>query len=412
MFSLKTRPCRLVVQIAAILTVAQSSAVAQSVPSNCIALANISNDLWLIQSNSQPLRRLTNDGNLKPSAAISPDGKVVVYSGKAPPNDISFIDTSGRLLADFSLSASDAITNLRWIGNDLLSAGEHVSPYSSRFTFLKVPTNPFTSVSYASSNKFYGGTCALAPDGKNTACFAGGDLNLNDGVIFSLPGAFDSAITLQTIDAVVGATVSTATNPSFSVKILKLDKGIIGLRVTTPDGLWQEQYVNSGDSMPLNYAGDDAKAAPQYGVIPTVKNGNNGVITLTVKQSKSGNFSFEASPAWDLRGKRIGFIQANGIGERFLVLINKEFGSADQNNGGVDLTMKLPINGPIASIKFTSDTHVVVEGQTQIFEEDIPAQGKVPSNASYTIKPALPKQLNVLIGQASTLVDVKGWFCQ
>lgn len=57
------------------------------------------------------------------------------------------------------------------------------------------------------------------------------------------------------------------------------------------------------------------------------------------------------------------------------------------------------------------DTHLRIEGGTQVFDKDIPAEGKVSAGGPYLIGAAKPQQLTVNLGANSSIGEVKGWSC-
>ena len=383
---------------------------AQAIPASCTAMVQVNSDLWLVRPDGRPTAQLTRDGRTKFAVAMSPNGKVIAFSGRDYLADVTLIDAGGRQLGSVDVPARDLITGLEWVSGNQLKVQEHLNPRNSLYSFLTIATDPFTSVSQLPAAKVGGGNCALARDGKNMACMAGDSVTLNERDVYYLAGPFESATVLQSVDAAVGTTVAATTRPSLRIEVKEIVDQTVHLKATTSDGQGQEQYVPNGGSMRLAYAPPaDLKGAPPiYAVTASINKYNPGVVSLIVKQSKMA-LSFEAGPVWDPRGKRIAFIESDTAGQRWLVLINKEMGAAAQLGGALDARVLLPVAGPVASIRFASDTHIVVEGASQVFEQDIPAQGKVPANASYTIKPALPKQLNVTIGPTSTLTAVNGW---
>lgn len=384
---------------------------------DCQALVLVKNDLWFAKQDGSLITQLTNDGNLKFAVALAPQGNLIAYSGKNPPADVTLIDSSGRLLADVNVNAKDAITGLTWTSPSMLAAQQHESPTSSLSHFLYVP--PPSGPAQVLSAKAVGGNCAISPRGHAVACSEGDAITLNRRDIYVLPSPFASATTLQKINASVGTSVATATTPAFRIDVQSIEDHKVALKVTTPDGQWEQMYLRSGDTLAVPYpTGNSDGASVLYGISATVAHNNNGVAALTVVSANQGTPSIEAGPVWDPRGKRIAFVESNGSSQRWLVLINREMGDADErgdadgHKGGLDTKELLPISGPVGSIAFTSETHVVVKGQNGIFAQDIPASGKVPSNTPYTVTPRLPDQINVTVGDSPVSVPVKGWTCQ
>jgi hypothetical protein len=383
-------------------------ALGQTIPPNCKALVQVDNNLWLSQGGAT-LRQVTNDMQFRSAAALSPDGKIIAYSGKNSPDDITFLDNSGRLITNLDLHAQDSIVAMEWVSPTLLRADEHIGPAANRSHFVRVASGSPSLIPGDSS----GGMCAISPDLKNMACTTRDALTLNDRDIFYSTSAFASASTLQTIDMAVGSSVISSTSPSFRIEVREIDSKdkTVQLRITTPDGLWQEQRVPAGGTMPVT-ADEKAGNPPSvFGFMPVFGN-NPGAVRLYIKKSNTGAWLFEGHVAWDPRGKRIAVVEASGLGQRTWLLVNREMGQADNGKGGVDAREQLPIDGPIKKIAFTSDTHIRIEGATQAFEKDIPAQGKVPAGTPYRITQAMPGKISVNVGGNSVIADVKGLACQ
>ena len=119
-------------------------------------------------------------------------------------------------------------------------------------------------------------------------------------------------------------------------------------------------------------------------------------------KSLTGYFSFEGSLAWSPDGKRIAAIEKNGLGQRWLILLDIREARAK-----VDVREPLPIAGPIARVDFSSNSHIRVEGETQVFDQDIPVSGKLADGAPYKLSPALPKKLK----HGEYVYRVYGWVC-
>lgn len=386
-------------------------AVAQASLGACQALVRFKNDLWFARSDGSMVAQLTKDGAVKPAVAMSPDGSMIAYSGKAPPADVSLIGSSGAALMDVNLQAQDAIVGLKWTSSNMLVASEHVSPTSARSYFLNVPTSPFTtSVSVLSSGQL-GGNCAMSRNGSNTACIQGDALAINDKTVYYLESPFTQATVLQTINIAPGASVTTDTNPSFVISVQDADKSVATLRITTPDGQSQQSSVANGNVYPITLFNPTSSS---YGVRVAISP-NAGTVTLSILKSSQGNSSFEAGPIWDVSGRRVAFIETNSAGQRWLTLVNKNLGNADQNNqglGGIDAHELLPIAGPVTSISFISDTTITVVGQNQVFTQSIPAAGKIPTDTPYSISAAMPAQVIMFTAGAPITVPVIGWKCQ
>jgi hypothetical protein len=382
------------------LSMLSTATLAQNSPS-CKALVQISNNLWLVNPDGSVIKQVTNDSQCRSAAALSPSGSLIAYSGKDSPKDVTLIGASGRLIEDIDLHATDAITQLDWINSSLLRAEEHLNPNASRFHWIQF--GPGNTASILHTAPAEGSTCAASADGKDLACiFGAAALELNGRTVFVATDATASATTVQAMDVAVGTGVTTSTSPAFRVDVIGIEGATVQLRITTSDGLWTEQYVPASGSMDVQF-GDGADRTPQYVVLPTVST-NNGVVHLSILKSDTGAYSFEGGIAWSPSGKRIALVEANPAGQRFWVLLSR--------HGAVDAREALPVDGPVRSIAFTSDTHLRIEGATQVFDKDIPAEGKVSSGGRYLLSPAMPQQLTVKGVAGNSIGEVKGWSCR
>lgn len=395
-------------------------AAAQTANTNCQALVQLRNDLWLVRQDGSPVLQLTNDGKSKFASSMSQDGKIIAYSGGLFAGNITLLDTSARFLANIDLRTQDSVTGLNWIDPKLLRVQEHISPSSSLYHFVKIPNGSISANTLTEVAQAKGGSCALSPKFKRIACIEGDTISLKKRNIYYSPSQFSSATKLQTLDLNVGRIVSTSTDPSFKLEVKEISDKTIALKITTPDNLWQIEYVRIGDTAPVIYTSDaSADRATVFGFSPRIKDKKGGVVTVDVMKSTTDQFSFEGGLNWDLRGRRLATIEANDAGQRSLLLLNRQRSddnndeeNEDRDEGSIDAKILLPIGGPIRSVDFTSDTHIRVVGATQVFEQNIPAHGPIPANMSYTITPALPKQLTIKIGTATTTVPVQDWACR
>jgi hypothetical protein len=379
-------------------------AVVAQTAASCKALVEIKSELWFARADGTLVGQVTNDNQFRSAIALNPGGRVIAWSGKDAPDDVTLIDAGGRRIADVDLRASDAVTDLEWITPTLLRAAEHLGPRASRFHFIRLGAGNTASVVPAAAT---GSSCALSPSGKDVACIIGdAELELNGRSIYSAPDTLAAGTTVQTLDVAVGTGATAATSPAFRVDVKGiLDGKTVQLRITTPDGLWTEQHVRPGNAMAVEFG--DSDTAVRYAVVPATTT-NSGVVRLSIVRRNPGDYAFEGGIAWDPAGKRVALVEANPAGQRTWILLQAATASA----GAVDARELLPIDGPVRSISFTSDTHLRIKGATQVFEQEIPAQGKVAPGGAHAIASALPRQISVHLGGASVLAEVKGWSCQ
>lgn len=384
-----------------------ASATQAAVPASCSALLKIKDDLWFFNSNGKLTQRLTWDGRMKYAVALSPNGKVIAYSGVSF-NGVTLLDASGRVLGQVDVGTKDAITNLVWVGTNLLQVGEHVNPSTSQFHFLQISSDSYNGATLLPTTTTQGQSCQLAPNGRDVACTVSDAITLNNHEIFYAPTGFDSAVTIQNIQAIISTTIALKSVPGVSVTVVDASPETIHLKLTLPDETWQEHYTTPGNTIPIHF-GDETL----YGIKPMLS-GDSQVVLLSVVQSTTGASFIETGPVWDVSGRRLAFVQANGIGQRELTVLNKELGTGAINKnvmrGAIDGQTMLPIAGPISTIQFLTDTSLKVIGPQQIYLATIPAQGKI-RDWKYTLSDTLPTQLNVQTGTASQLFDVIGWTC-
>jgi hypothetical protein len=266
-------------------------------------------------------------------------------------------------------------------------------------------------------------------------------LNGNEQDIYDTPDSFVSVTDLQTLDIAVGSSATTTTTPPFKLEVLDIveNQPELKVTVTTYDPQMIPPFVNylrQTDTMSVPIESDSPDDAPPtlYGFTAAIKHTDHeqhdregkasagkdhqkaAVVTVHVLKSLTGAYSIEGDLAWSPNGHRIAAVEKNDLGQRWLILINRKahVGEGEDRNderserSNVDARILLPISGPIKRIDFTSDTHVRVEGETQIYELDIPAYGKVRNTSGSTITPALPKQFSI----GDLFLPIYGWVCQ
>lgn len=399
---------RMNVTLVFIVVLLVASATHATVPANCSALLKIQNDFWLADSNGKLTQRLTWDNKMKYAVALSPNGKVIAYSGESV-DGVILLDESGRMLGHVDVGAKDAITRLVWTGPNILQVSEHIGPSSSQFHFLQISSDNYNGAILLDSPPAVGQSCALAPNGRNVACNAGDAITLNTNEVFYTSAGFDPALTIQNIQSIISTTVTIESVPGFSVKVLDAHPDIIHLRVMLPDETWQEQFVRTGDIMPV-----DIGDGYLYGIKPTLGD-DSQVVLLSVVKSSTGATFIESGPVWDVSGKRFAFVEGDGTGQRILTILNKELGAGAINKssmqGAIDGQTVLPLTGPISAIQFLKDTNLEVVGAKQIYSATIPAQGKI-HDWKYTLSDRLPTQIDLQNTTASQPFDVIDWTCQ
>lgn len=419
----------------AILLAISGLASAETIPANCQALIEMRNDLWFVKPDTSPPFQLTHDGSQKFSVGgVSPDGKMIAYVDE-PTDDVMLVDLTGKLLSRTNLHTQQAIVGVKWLNTNLLQIAEHISPTNAGFHFMEIPAGGLHPVPLQGLPSVFGDSCTPSPSRRKMACNGAGSVELNDEDIYFTTDAFVSAIELQALDVAVGSAATTATVPPFKVEVPSVADGAIELTVTAPDGQAESQFREPGNTMSLSIASDTSDEAPPtvYGFNVTIKHPDAepskaedaakgkgdkkpAIVTVRVLKSVTGVYSIEGDLAWSPDGSRIAAVEKNDLGQRWLVLINSKAsaskdgarGEDRDTDGNIDAREPLPIKDPISRIDFTSDTHIKVEGETQLFEQDIPAHGKLRDAAKYTLSPALPKQFSI----DNIFVPIYGWVCQ
>lgn len=429
----------------AILLAVSGHASAGTIPANCRALVEMRNDLWFIKPDSSPPFQVTHDGKMKDViAGVSPDGKMIAYMDQMPDDftqdNLALIDLNGTLLSKTNLHTEGFVISLKWANANLLQVGGHVSPSVSSYQFVQVPSGGLHPVFLRQLPPIEGISCTSSPNNRDVACisdfYSGGiSLNGNDRDIYDTPDSFISATELQTLDIAVGSAVTTTTVPPFKLEVLEIVDNQPKLKVTVTEDYSLEEYIQLGDTMSVPVGGDLNDDIPPtiYGFTATIKHPSHepskaddaskdkgdkktAVVTVRVLKSLTGRYALEGDLAWSPDGRRIAAVEKNDLGQRWLILLNSkaltgkdgEKGEDHDTDGNVDAREPLPIKGPIHRIDFISDTHIRVEGETQIFEQDIPAYGKLRDATKYTITSALPKQFSI----DNMFVPIYGWVCQ
>ncbi len=403
---------------AVLLFVVVNVAYAQTTTETCNALVQVNNDLWLVQQNGNPINRLTVDGGIKVTSAISQDGKFIVYNGgQSASNIATLLDATGRFLGYIDLSLQDAITGLAWYRSNLLRIEEHISPFASEFHFVHIPNDITSTNRIKQIAKANGTTCSLSSNIERVACIKGDSIYIENKAAHYLPNEFTNASILQTLDLSAGKSQTTSTQPVFQLEVTEITGKTISLKIVLPDNSWQLFNIGDGNIASFKLQDDaSSNGTTLYGISPRIKDKKGSIVTVDIEKSVSGSFSYEGGLSWNRRGNRIAFVEANAAGQQSLLLLN---GRSDSHNNeesnhetrSIEGKILVPIVGPINSIEFITDNLIKVVGATQVFELEIPTQGTVSADSPYTISAALPNQLLVNIGSQASMATVQGWTC-
>lgn len=377
-------------------------------PAGCTALLDFRQDLWLSQPNGTLISRISNDATLKPAVAVHPSAALVAYSTLDPARDLVLIDASGRLVQRLELGVNEPIISLTWMSANVLRASEHRGPGYSQFHFFALDsTNRLSRIQVTDAA---GSECALSPKQDELACTVADGVTLAGNDLYYATAAKATSSPLQTLNLALGTSSSINTIPPMRVGFMAQTANTVTLRALSANGRWSEQRIPTGQSMRLAVGDDEGTI-----VMEPVRTQDPASIKLMIQQSNIGKLGFEGNVAWDHSAKRIAVIESDGSSQRTGVLLHTQAGKAAiKGNGAVDARFRLPIDGPIVSVRFNSDTSVRFEGLTQAVEYSIPAHGKAPSTSPYAITPMLsaPSNIDATFSGVQGNAEVRGWVCK
>lgn len=409
---MSTRLLRLVVATVIISILSSESANAQT---SCIALVEIKNDLWTVRQNGALINRATSDALLKSAAALSPDGRLIAYSGVSNDNNVSIIDADGRVVATVDTRAKDAITGLMWVSTDIVRVQEHVSPTSGLYRFVEVPSSNPAMARLLPGEPATGSRCMRSPKRSEMACMQADTLLLNNRATYYTPDPFQTAEMLQSESLTFGSAIRTSTSPEFEVSIGNAGGQAVTIKVTLPDGSWQQSVVKYGEVFPIAVVVPEADGSSAlFGFRPLRLHGKDdreNTITIAVIKSVIGETIFESDPTWSSDGSHLAFVELNASGERTLALIRREMGNANSPSSIITQKTALPLDGPIRSMMFRTNGQIEVTGQTQVYLGTPPSPSTPSDKWSYTLTPALPSKIDVIVNGVKSVSDVIGWGC-
>jgi hypothetical protein len=378
---------------------------------NCQALVNLRNDLWLMKPDGSNRLRLTLDGKIKSAAKLSTDQKMIAYSGESPLQDVMLISLAGGLLAGANLHIAGGVVGLSWLQPDLLRVDEHLDPNNSTFHFVEIPAGGLYPRPLLGLPMTQGISCAPAKNYQQMACVISDSVSVNDRDIFYVTNPFASALELQAVNLPIGRAINTATIPSFRLEAIESAEDAITLKVSSNNGSEVTELLSENETMQVPVI--EGNATTMYGFMRTSRRGRDA-ISVRVLKSKTGMFSLAGNIAWSPNNRRIAVVEKNENGESFLILLNQGNSESDGEqhpsvtNAKIGMFRELlPISSPIKSIRFTSDTHIRIEGASQIYERDIPGYGKIQPRTNYTVTAAQPNQI-MLDGKSIQVID---WVC-
>lgn len=375
-----------------------------AVGAQCQALVNYKNDLWLVSQDGGAARRITSDGQTKNAAALSRAGDLVAYSVDSGSRDRVFIlSPQGQILSSFYPASRGAIFALEFADSSMLAAYEHVSPVSSVAHFYSLGQGTNTPIDIGTAE---GLSCTVSPNGKDKACSTDGHVEKNSKTIYYVSNPFSAVDDLQSVAIPQRKWISLNTSPNFSVYADPQTDTSIALKVRTPDGQEQEQYVRKGDTMQIVY--DDGSGPALFGLFPA-PSATDDLVSIRVVRSKVGPITIQGGVAWAPSGQRLAIVEVNALQQARLVIMNAQ--SSPVSKESADLfSAVLPITGPVKKVEITSDYNVVVTSKTATYQQAI-SRDLRRFAGDYTVSPALPMRLEFSIGTAKAAGRVYGWSC-
>lgn len=248
-----------------------AGATAHAQTAGCTRLLEFDNDLWLAQPDRLPLR-ISNDGGLKPAAALHPNAALVAYSTLDATIDLLLADASGRVLTRLALGLSDPIVALSWVSPSVLRASEHRGPNYSQYHFFTLDA---------------GNRLSRATSGE-AVCSSADSIALSGQDGDQASAAQETATPIQTLNLAQGTSLLVKTVPPMRVEFKTQSAGTVTLRIVDANGLWREQRVPTGHSMVL--PGSDDESAFEF---EPVRTADPLKIKLMVRQRAVKTSGFE-----------------------------------------------------------------------------------------------------------------------
>ncbi len=397
----------------------------QSSPT-CDALVTIAGDLYLVNSAGKVLTRFTTGGVTADFATLSPDGDKVAYATDQTANTFKVVNKFGQKGSfPLSLSNNSYLMGLKWNANDVLRATKFWGKNYAQFAFLRIPEDlsppaPTAAKSVMEDN------CVLKGNGEKVACIdTGGIVSLGGGVnngqgVFGVSG-YEGVKPEESFTLSVGQSATTTeTELAYKVSLKRIDKDGITLRITRPDGNWEQPTLTNGGSI-----GPPPPYEDEWGFFVTLLNKKPGWVRVDVIKSDAPVIKFDQGIAWQPHGQGLVFIQRTNT-QTFLDLIQPGRGHvsghpAKGQGAQWHLAAQVPVSWPgnVQSMRFLTPTLLLLNtGSSQE-----PSYSEVPihiANGQDNGKPALtvgtvtplPTTILTTTNGKTTQAPVLDWSCK
>lgn len=312
----------------------------QVVSPECYALVSVANNLYLVGSSGMIITRFTSDGTAKLYATISPDGHQVAYV--VPNSDGNVIsqyhvaNANGRERS-FAVNSETSdrtgnfdaypLVGLWWNANDLLRVTKHVSPSASFFEFHSI--DPRLGGWARIVGMGFGDSCVMEKKGGLVSCVQNSVVRVGDQPVFSEAG-FPTA-PIASFMLTKGSSAATPSPPIFTITVVGVYNGQVGLKVISPNGVWETGYIpNSQDYFTTWWDG------VQYGFSANLVDKSTGLVQIQEFQGReAGTSIFDSAIAWEPHGQGLLVIRReNGLTILYLIQPRGRGRGGDGDGGG------------------------------------------------------------------------------
>ncbi len=397
----------------------------------CNALVSIANNLYLVDNAGKMLVQFTSDGTTKAVAALAPDGTKVAYvtpdlsaqtyevvnefrqQGTYPIYEVPKRDDPHGFVA------RSTFQSLSWASRDVLGVMNSAGKDYGYFLFRRIPDDLSPAARLIAKPSMADG-CAVQPRGHELACIDSGGSVFWDGGntsgqnVFSVSG-FEGIKPEESFTLGVGESANTqGTTPSYTVTLISVDKNEITLRISPPNGAWEQPNIENGGyttNLPvLDYN--------TYGFFATIVNRKAGLVRIDAVKSYSPDNIFDPALTWTPDGHGLLLIRRTNT-QAALYLISPGGEDHRWKEGRDDrwtLTAQVPINlpGTINSMRFATPSLLLLKDEQNQFSE-VPIEIS-HSDGTETLSlgavTALPSTLTVSLNGTSTQGAVLDWSCK
>lgn len=400
---------------------------AQPAAPNCDALVSVANDLYLVGSTGAVITRFTSDGTVKMYSTVSPDGRQVAY---VSPNsdEVNIVqyevaDSNGSQRAFPVNIGSDSsnthnvydaypLVGLRWDADGILQTRKHVSPSTSLFEFHRIDSQRRGWGRGAEVG--FGVGCTMKSDGGLVACVQGSGVRVDNQRVFAEFGF--STTPLASFVLTVGDSAATPSGPTFTVSVVGVHDGKVGLKVTSPNGTWETGYIPN-DQMYFTTWWNGV----QYGFSANLRNTGLGRVEIKEYQGhEAGTSNFDSAIAWRPRGNGLLVIRREGA-EALLYLLRPTGFGQDSREGrwrdwswglGAQALVNLP-NG-VKAMRFVTPSFLLFQAANGVFSWAPIRISSGSGGTSLTVGAItrLPSTVPATIGGSTTQATALDWSCQ